>query len=113
MAGDDARKKKLLLIDPSSAPTLLRNVEKTANSGNDIQAVRKDIHLIHAALATDHSIVSCDETARGLFGNASSVVPELSPIVWVNPDREEEKPIQWLDDRAEAEPDRMLCHLRK
>jgi len=92
---------------------VLHDVEKTVNSDGEIDAVRKDIHLIHAALAADRSIVSCDETARRLFGDASSAVPDLSPIVWVNPDREEEKPIQWLKDGAEAEPDRMLCRRRK
>jgi len=104
---------KLVVIDPPAGRTLCHNVEKTADSDNDLDAIRKDIHLIHAALAADGSIVSCDETARQLFGKASSTVPDLSPIVWVNPDREEEKPIQWLEKGAEAEPDRMLCHLRK
>ena len=103
----------MVVIDPPATRTVLHDVEKTADSDNDLDAVRKDIHLIHAALAADRSIVSCDETARQLFGNASSTVPDLSPIVWVNPDREEEKPIQWLEDGAEAEPDRMLCRKRK
>jgi hypothetical protein len=108
-------KKKLERVqtDFSEARSLLRNVERTVNSDKEIDAVRKDIHLIHAALAADRSIVSCDETARQLFRNGSSTVSDLSPIVWVNPDREEEKPIQWLEDGAEAEPDRMLCRQRK
>jgi hypothetical protein len=105
--------KKIMCIDPPMPPSLLRDVEKTVVSDKDLEAVRKDIHLIHAALAADHSIVSCDETARQLFGNASSTVADLSPIVWVNPDREEEKPIQWLEGGAGAEPDRMLCRMRK
>ena len=87
--------------------------KRTVNSDKEIDAVRKDIHLIHAALAADRSIVSCDEIARQLFGNASAAVPDLSSIVWVNPDREAESPIQWLENGAEAEPDRMLCRQRK
>lgn len=94
-------------------PSLLRDVERTVESDKDIEAVRKDIHLIHAALAADRSIVSCDETARRLFGNASASVTDLSPIIWVNPDQEEEEPIRWLEDGAEAEPDRMLCRQRR
>ena len=104
-------KKKLEAVrtDSPGSQSLLCNIEKTVNSDKEIGAVRKDIHLIHAALATDRSIVSCDETVRQLFSNASSTVHELSPIVWVNPDREEETPILWLENGAEAEPNRMLC----
>jgi hypothetical protein len=99
--------------DSSAAQSLLRTVERTVTSDKEIDAVRKDIHLIHAALATDRSIVSCDETVRQLFENVSSVVLALSPIVWINPDRAEETPIQWLENGAEAELDRMLCRQRK
>jgi hypothetical protein len=108
-------KKKLEQVSTDSIKTqsLLRNIEKTANSDEEIDAVRKDIHLIQAALAADHSIVSCDETARRLFGNASSIVSELSPIIWVNPDCEQERPIHWLEEGAEAEPNRMLCRTWK
>jgi hypothetical protein len=107
-------KKKLEQVqaDVSDNQSLLQDIENALNSDEDIDAVRKDIHLICAALAADRSIVSCDETARRLFGGVSSTVPVLSPIVWVNPDREEENPIQWLEDGAEAEPNRMLCRRR-
>ena len=109
-----SRKKVTDALDGVPAPkSLLPSIEKTVKSDADIAAVRKDIHLIHAALAADRSIVSCDETARQLFGSASTTVPDLSPLVWVNPDREKERPIQWLEDGAEAEPDRMLCRKRK
>jgi hypothetical protein len=111
--GQMISRKKMVVIDPLADRTLSLDVEKTAKSDNDLDAVRKDIHLIHAALAADRSIVSCDDTARHLFGNASSIVPALSPIVWVNPGREEEEPIRWLEGGTEAEPDRMLCRQRK
>jgi hypothetical protein len=106
------KKLESVQTDPSGGQSLLRSVEVTVKSDKETEAVRKDIHLIHAALATDRSIVSCDETVRQLFGNASSTVHELSPIVWVNPDRDEETPILWLENGAEAEPDRMLCRQR-
>ncbi len=111
--GQMISRKKMVWIDPPAVRTLLRNVEETAKSDRVIDAVRKDIHLIHAALATDRSVISCDETARKLFGNASATVADLSPIVWVNPDHEDEMPIVWLENGAEAEPDRMLCRQRK
>jgi hypothetical protein len=91
-------------VDTQDARTPLRNVERAADCDNDIDAVRKDIHLVHAALAVDRSIVSRDETARRLFGNASAAVPDLSSIVSVNPDREAETPIERLENGAVAEP---------
>ena len=103
------KKLERVQTDSPEVQSLLRDIEKTVNSDQDINAVRKDIHLIHAALAADRSIVSCDETARQLFGNASAAVPDLSSIVWVNPDREAETPIRWLENGAEAESHRILA----
>jgi len=107
------KKVKQIQLSRAAAESLLPNVEETAKSEKELDAVRKDIHLIHAALATDRSVISCDEIARKLFGNASASVADLSPIVWVNPDHEDETPIVWLENGAEAEPDRMLCRQRE
>ena len=73
----------------------------------------KDLRLIEAALATDKTVISLDDkTARKFFGKAAVQVDELKDIVWVNPDKiEEEKPIEWLENGAEAERDRLLGNL--
>jgi hypothetical protein len=106
------KKMEISPIDDSKSRSLLHKVETSAKSDNDLDAIRKDIHLIHAALAADHLIVSCDETARKLFANASATVSDLSSIAWVNPDRKAETPIEWLENGAEAEPDRLLAAIR-
>ena len=75
----------------------------------DIEALRKDFHLLQAALATDQTVISLDETIRGLFKRASQQVGEIRNIIWVNPDRTaEEHPIVWLQNGAPPEACRRL-----
>jgi hypothetical protein len=66
-------------------------------------------------MATDKIVISLDDnTARTLFSKASAKVNELKDIVWVNPDKiEEEKPIEWLKNGAEAESERLLVNYKK
>ena len=70
--------------------------------------VAKDVHLIEAAIATDRLVTSKDESARGVFKGASDEVVDLQQIVWVNPTKGEETPIDWLRNGAKAEAHRML-----
>ena len=92
---------------------LYDKIEATAVQEADINAMLKDFHLIGAALATDQTIVSLDETIRGLFGQASQSVGEIRHIIWVNPDRTaEEHPITWLQNGAPPGADRRLIELK-
>ncbi len=81
-------------------------------TGSDKQQVEmiKDLRLLEAAIATDKIIISLDDkTARRFFSRAAVQVDELKNIVWVNPDKiEEEKPIEWLENGANPERDRLL-----
>jgi len=81
--------------------------DKTSNEG-DFDEMLKDLHLIDAAMATDRSIVSLDDTVRKLFADLSDMVGELRNIVWVNPAEENERPVEWLLDGAPAEEERLL-----
>ena len=104
----DARK-KITRIDPPEDEELQAKVTTTTNDADEIEALRKDFHLLHAALATDQVIISLDETVRGLFKRASQQVGEIRNIIWVNPDRTaEEQPIAWLQNGAPPEPHRQL-----
>ena len=83
--------------------------EETATRDNEIEDMQKDFHLLEAALATDQTIISLDETIRQLFARASQRVGEIRDIVWVNPDRtEEEEPLVWLQNGAPPEDHRKL-----
>ena len=70
--------------------------------------MEKDFHLLQAALATDQTIISCDQTVRKLFKRASQGVGEIRHIIWVNPDRADEQPIAWLQNGAPPETHRRL-----
>lgn len=72
------------------------------------ETAEKDAHLIEAAIATDRLVASQDQQARRLFGCASVAVGQLRQIVWVNPTKPDETPIEWLRNGAKAEAHRQL-----
>ena len=104
----DARR-KVERIDPPEDNTLRDKITTIASDKDEIEAMEKDFHLLQAALATDQTVISLDETIRGLFKQASQQVGEIRDIIWVNPDRTvEEQPITWLQNGAPPETHRRL-----
>ena len=103
----DARK-KIDRINPPEYAELRDKVTNTASDEDEIEVMQKDFHLLQAAIATDHTIVSLDETVQGLFAHASQQVGEIRNIIWVNPDRPAEEPIVWLQNGAPPEGHRQL-----
>ena len=104
----DARR-KIDRINPPEDEELQDKITNTASDKDEIEALRKDFHLLHAALTTDQTIISLDETIRRLFKQASQQVGEIRNIIWVNPERTaEEQPIVWLQNGAPPEPHRRL-----
>lgn len=103
-----ARKRFVYIIPPQNR-TLSDKIERTAVRERDIEVLRKDFHLLQAALVTDQTIILLDETIRGLFKRAAQQVGNIRNIIWVNPDRTaEERPIPWLRNGAPPEPHRQL-----
>jgi len=115
--GTMGRKKKLISTNPLKDSALRAKIclidvilpDLTDNQRSD---VKKDIRLIEAALATDKIVISLDDnTARKYFTRAAKEVEDLSElkvITWVNPDKPEESPIEWLRSGANIEPERLL-----
>lgn len=104
----DARR-RIDRIDPPEDKELQDKVTNTGSDEDEIEAMEKDFHLLQAALATDQTIISLDETVRGLFKRASQQIGEIRGIIWVNPDRTvEEQPITWLQNGAPPEAHRRL-----
>jgi len=88
--------------------------DKLAETDKQREEMFKDVHLIEAALDTDKTIISLDDnTARKFFALGSDEFEELKYIVWVNPDRPEETAIEWLENGAPAENQRMLGFWKK
>ena len=104
----DARR-KIDRINPPEYADIQAKVTNTASEEDKIEVMEKDFHLLQAALATDQTIISLDETIRELFKRASQSVGEIRDIIWINPDRTaEEHPIAWLQNGAPREPHRQL-----
>jgi hypothetical protein len=102
-----ARKKQVSLETPPDA-SLDDVIGKLDVTHAERERMRKDCLLIEAALGSDKSVVSLEESVRELFAAASKTVRRLRQIVWVNPDRNQDQPVQWLQQGAEPERKRML-----
>ena len=70
--------------------------------------VEEDVHLIEAAIATDRAVSSGDERARSVFRAASKHLPELNPILWVNPARCSARVLAWLRHGAPTDAHLLL-----
>ena len=102
-------RKKVCRVNVPADEELRNKIEKTAAHGDEVEVMQKDFHLLDAALATDQTIISLDETVRGLFARASQRVGEIRDIVWVNPERmEDEEPLVWLQNGAPPDDHRKL-----
>ncbi|SRR5713226_2646419 len=92
---------------------LRHQVERVADKKTECDAMLKDMLLIEAAFHTDRIVVSLDETVRHLFHQATEKMPALTKIAWVNPCIIEETPIEWLQNGAEIERERLLGYRRE
>lgn len=92
---------------------LRHQVEHVAEKKAECDAMLKDTLLIEAAFHTDRIVVSLDETVRNLFHQATEKIPVLTKIAWVNPCISEETPIEWLQNGAEIERERLLGYRRE
>lgn len=88
---------------------LRAKIKGSVRGASEQQGMLKDAHLIEAAVDTDRRVVSCDDTVRRLYRRVAQRVDDLREIVWVNPTKTvDEKPRDWLQDGAPAQPQRML-----
>jgi hypothetical protein len=101
-------KKKIVYLGEERNDALRSKVEQFAASEKDSQAMLKDVHLIEAAQAAEQIVVSLDETVRALFKQASRQAGELGNVIWVNPDKSEERALAWLEHKARLDKWRRL-----
>ena len=103
-------RKKVYYIEAAFHPGLHEKIERVLPlvKKSEFEAMRKDFLLIEAALVTDKIVVSRDDTVRRLFSLAAPSVGELRSIAWVNPEKEEETLIPWLEKGAKSERERLL-----
>ena len=101
-------RKRFDYVEPLVNQVLRDHIEGTATGENEVEAMRKDFHLLEAARKTDQTIISLDEKVRRCFAHATQRVGEIRHIVWVNPVFTEEEPLIWLQNGAPPEDCRQL-----
>ena len=101
-------RRRVVRIDPPEDNTLQDKITTTTSDKDKNEVMQKDFHLLAAALVTDKTVISLDETVRTLFARASQRIGEIRDIIWVNPERTEEQPITWLKNDALPDAHRQL-----
>lgn len=102
-------RRRVVFDDIPVSHRLRREIERVAASTPaELRALRKDFHLVEAAIATDRTVVSLDETVRELFRIAAATVAAIEKVVWVNPSHATENSLVWLRGGVKPENARML-----
>lgn len=101
-------RKRIVAITEAAGLPWERRLEQVKLRPTQRAALEKDFHLIRAAAATDETILSRDQVARGLFCLACEQILDLGRIIWANPDRPEEGVLDWLRAGAKPEEARQL-----
>jgi hypothetical protein len=101
-------RKKVVRPGPVEDARLRQTIRSLQLTDHVREAILKDIHLVEAAFATERTIASLDEFVRGHLRQISGSVRTLKSLVWVNPAKDEELPINWLRQGAKAEENRRL-----
>ena len=102
-------KKKVYRTPGSVVDDELREkISNAASSDRERGALSKDTLLIEAALATDGAIAALDGAAFRGFRKVANSVRKIGRIVWVNPDKADERAIAWLEKGARIERTRQL-----
>jgi hypothetical protein len=97
-------------LDVVDDQALRARIERVAPQTDVATIMRKDMHLIEAALASDSRIMSLDDRARHHFRHAARAVSVLRKLCWVNPCNAAEEAVEWLRAGAPAETHRKLGH---
>ena len=88
----------------------LRNeIDVLPASASDRGAMKKDCHLLEAALAFDKRIASKDDTVHQLFKTSATRVTKIRHLIWVNPLTEADTIQRWLKQGA---PDKAVWELK-
>ncbi len=95
-------------------PKVVAGLEQRILSANparlDPESIRKDLHLVYAAIETASPVASRDSAIRRRLIVALPKAPELRDLVWINPADANAQPIEWLNQGAPLEAERMLAY---
>jgi len=101
-------KKKIVYKQDLEDRDLRSKIQKEDLTESEREEILADIHLVEAALAADSRIISCDEKARALFGRIAARIGQIRGVAWVNPEHRDETPLNWLENGAPTDTERLL-----
>jgi hypothetical protein len=101
-------RKKVVAIDADDDPRLRNALETAVASDKSREAMRKDAHLLEAANQSDQRIAALDDKVLGLFAKVARTHKGIQQICWVNPDRDFDDVLEWLEAGAPLEKSRQL-----
>ena len=87
---------------------LRKKIHETSRDAGVQEMMRKDYHLLEAALEKDKIVFSRDKKVRRHYRNAAVTVEEIKLIHWANPILPEDEVIAWLENGAFDDPKRQL-----
>lgn len=104
---------RVVRIKDDELPDLAEMLERCAcadSPDNRLQAMRKDIHLVEAALAerAGKCVISGDARVRSYLLVHTACDRRIGVVVWVNPTVEEHRCLEWLRAGAKNERARQL-----
>jgi hypothetical protein len=108
--GEMTSRRRLRVIDAVTIKDTCLCIRDAVPDKVCMKEMIKDFPLIMAALKKDRIVISLDKLARKYFARASEIIIEIKSIVWIDPDREEDKSVYWLKDGAKPEIERQLGH---
>lgn len=104
---------KLGKVDPLATQAdvdLRQAIREAAPEEKVAEKMLKDVRLIEAAQLADGIVISLDDNARDHFARIAARVSELSKVIWVNPAKEPDGCLSWLERGAPKEKSRQLSH---
>ena len=101
-------RKKVVTIDADEDSHLRGALAVAATSVKSREAMLKDAHLLEAATQLAQRIAALDDTVRRLFAMAARQNKAVQQLCWVNPDRDFDGVLEWLEAGAPLEKSRQL-----
>jgi len=105
-----AARRKLDERVPKLVPGLEQRILSANPAGLSPDSIRKDLHLVYAALDAAGPVASGDRAIRRRLAVAVPKAPELRDLVWIDPAAADARIIEWLNQGAPPEEKLMLGH---
>lgn len=92
-------RRRVEILDVCLCRNTLNACRRVVVSKSKRAAWEKDFHLVCAAMMTDETVLSLDDSARDLFAILARSAVELANVEWINPVTERKFLAEWIRRR--------------